>query len=563
MNVRNITSRLIIVASALIIVSCVSPEYSKKLDRLEKRIVYLEDLIAMINDNATAANELYRTNILISDYSKTDHGYDLALSDGQVLHITYGIEMEGVAPILGVNSEGKWIISTDGGKTFTEVAGSSKPGAQNGTSPRVSIDADGFWIISTDGGKTWEMIYNEQGDPISAKDGKMASGSYSFFSSVKYDEEKNVLHVKLVTGETLDLRVAGSFGISLEDFGGVYYAYAGRETVFPCTTYGLSSAVWEEVPSGWRAKLEDSSIIITAPQNGAAGNYRFKLIAISDQGMAKPFYFTFRYIPELIFRDDFGGDSLNEQYWSIYKANPDKTQRSEWDLYQEGDPAQTYVKDGYVTMLAEAIGNTYQTGGVTTKGKFEYEAPYRVDISARYTRMAQGAWFALWSVPVNGYYNGEVDILEKLNYGTETYHTVHNMYTLTTDRYKQDQPNQYFTAISLPGQFNTYSVEVREDAVEFYLNGMVVGTYKNIEHKESDPAYQQLIKEYAEASSEDLKAEIKRRMDNYFENFPYMNPLYCLIMDMSVGGSWCGPADPGNPGFPGQFDIDWVEINKL
>jgi len=562
-NMRFLSKLAALAVLSYLLGSCALSEYDQKLDRLEKRIEYLETVISRINDNATAANALYRKNLLIAEYQRTENGYDLTLSDGEVLHITFGIELEGVAPIVGFDSDGNWVISTDGGETFSKIGGSATPIAKDGVSPKVNVNSDGFWIISTDGGETWSMILNDEGDPISAKDGKMASGSYSFFSSVKYNSENNSLAIKLVTGEVFEVKVAASYGVELKDYGGVFYAYAGQDTKFECKTWGLKSAVWEVVPEGWRARLEESTLTITAPKDQPEGDYVFKLIAVSDQGLAKKISFRFKYKPSLMLRDDFGGDCLNEQYWSIYKANPDKTVRTGWDLYQEGDPAQTFVKDGYVTMLAEAVGDTYQTGGVTTKGKFEYYPPFRIDISARYTRMAQGAWFALWTVPVAGYYNGEIDIVEKLNFGTETYHTVHNMYTLTTDQYRMDQPHQFHTAIALPGVFNTYSVEVRTDAVEFYLNDTSVGQYKNIEHKESDAAYQRYLKEYEDATTDAQREDALRCMTNYFYNYPFVEQLYCLIFDMSVGGSWSGPADPGNPGFPGQFDVDWVEINRI
>ena len=194
-----IQKTFLVVAFACV-VSCSLQDQEKRADELEKRIEALEAYVSAINTNTIAANLLYRQNLLIAGFEPSASGYELTLTDGSVLHVTYGERIPGVAPIVGIDREGNWIISTDGGVNFSVIDKSENGLAVDGISPKVGIDADGFWIISLDGGETWEWILSDSGNPLSAKDGKMAGGSYSyfFFSNVSYDSEANALNFKLI-----------------------------------------------------------------------------------------------------------------------------------------------------------------------------------------------------------------------------------------------------------------------------------------------------------------------------------------------------------------------------
>lgn len=141
--------------------ACSSENLEQRISSLEERISALESVYGEINDNATALNKLYKENLLILQYDERKEngnvvGYDLKFSDGSTVSITFGKNMEGIAPMIGVDESGKWVVSFDGGETFSEIKGAASPWSADGKSPVVSIDKYGFWQISLDAGKTWQ-----------------------------------------------------------------------------------------------------------------------------------------------------------------------------------------------------------------------------------------------------------------------------------------------------------------------------------------------------------------------------------------------------------------------
>lgn len=515
------------------IASCTDlSDVKKDIDALEERVEDLEKMADRINNNSIALKILYQENTLILELIEREHGYGLVLSDRDTLDITFGSELPGIAPIIGIDSKGEWIISTDGGETFSPVAGAAHPSPENGITPIVAVDEAGFWIISCDNSQTFNRILGENGLPISAKDGKTTAGQYSFFSDVRYNEAEDRLDMKLLTGETLSVPVQPRFGVEVVGYKGNEYVLAGKERTWPCRLDGVKEAVWQNVPDGWRACLDADRMTVTAPENGEPGTYAFKLIVFSDKGFARSYTYSFNYDPLLILRDDFDGDVLDTRIWSIYKKDPNPAHQADWDHYQDGDPAQTFLENGYLVLKGEKSGDTYKTGAVTTKDKVEYRSPCRIDISARFTRTAKGVWFALWTLSNRGYYHGEIDMMEKVNDGSVIYHTVHNQYTLSTPHGLLDYPNQGTSNCNI-GQFNTYSVEIDDENVVFFLNGTETFRYKNMHHADEETLPQ----------------------------FPYGKETLYLIMNIAIGGDWTGP--PVDSELPGQMDVDWVQIKKM
>ena len=288
---------------AFVLRSCTADKLEQQVSSLEGRIAALEGVYGEINGNATALNALYRENLLIIKYDeRTENGkpvgYDLKLSDGTTLHITYGKEMEGLAPIVGVNDMGKWAVSTDGGETFVEIGGAASPWSEDGKSPIVSIDKYGFWQISLDSGKTWERVTGANGDPISAVDGKsMVPSSYCFFDRVAYNKETGDMDFSLVTGKSFSVPVTAEASIKLEyyDEKEGAWVYGNRLNEFPAEISGISDMTFLNVPDGWNLWMENDKLVVEAPQDGVTGDYTVNVIASTYSAEAKTFSFRFRY----------------------------------------------------------------------------------------------------------------------------------------------------------------------------------------------------------------------------------------------------------------------------
>lgn len=231
---------------------------------------------------------------------------------------------------------------------------------------------------------------------------------------------------------------------------------------------------------------------------------------------------------ELVWMDDFEQDGfLDTTKWSKIPRG-----LSDWNNYMSSRDDLYQVKDGCLILHGvendnpEADTARYLTGGVWTKNKFSVKYG-KVEIRARLGE-AVGAWPAFWMLSQDEKYgpypkNGEVDIMEHLNYDSVVYQTIHSHYTLEL---KQDIPQRYTTAAIDRQGYNTYGVEYYPDRIVFSVNGIPTLTYPKIETS----------------------------MEG---QFPF-DQAYFLILDMQLGGSWVGAVDPST--LPVKMEIDWVKV---
>ena len=165
-------SKLIVAfLSVAAVLSCESTRLEERLNSLETRIGSLEKAVGQANENAEALRKLKDEKIWIEKYETRYNdksvpvGYVLSLSDGSTVEVVYGLEVETIIPIIAIDSENKWIMSIDGGKTFTRIEGASEATSVIGKSPRVRVDAAGYWQVSTDWGDTWKPLLGADGKP--------------------------------------------------------------------------------------------------------------------------------------------------------------------------------------------------------------------------------------------------------------------------------------------------------------------------------------------------------------------------------------------------------------
>lgn len=166
----------------------------------------------------------------------------------------------------------------------------------------------------------------------------------------------------------------------------------------------------------------------------------------------------------------------------------------------------------------------YLTGGLWTRDKRAFYRG-RIEIRAR-LQGAQGAWPALWLLPfeTDKYpwpEGGEIDIMERLNFDSIAYQTVHSHYTYTLGI---EDPKHGATGAIAPKEFNVYGVDMWPDSLVFHINGARTFAYPRI--------------------ATDKPGQ-----------FPFDIPQY-LLVDMQLGGPWVGPVDPED--LPVEMEIDWI-----
>lgn len=265
--------------------------------------------------------------------------------------------------------------------------------------------------------------------------------------------------------------------------------------------------------------------------------FLFALILVSCQSNPSKIIDNYKYIQnytvkgedwKLIWEDNFDAKEIDTTKWTKIPKN-----NADWGNYMTSDPEYYEISDG--KLYLKGIVNTdtiadsrpYLTGGIYTKGKFAFQYG-KVEIHAK-LESAKGAWPAMWMLAEDKKYgnypkNGEIDIMEHLNYDDIIYQTTHSYYTLEL---KQKTNPPYSNTVKFNKEiFNTFGLEWFPDKLVFTLNGEETFTYPRL--KDVDPS-----------------------------QWPYDQPFYLLI-DQQLEGAWVGKADSED--LPVQMIIDWVKV---
>lgn len=231
---------------------------------------------------------------------------------------------------------------------------------------------------------------------------------------------------------------------------------------------------------------------------------------------------------KLVWKDDFNKPEIDSSKWSKV---PEGT--SDWNRHMSDDPACYALSDGKLFLRGIENPDTsgdkrpFLTGGIYSKGKFAFQYG-KIEIRAK-LGCAQGAWPAMWMLAETNKYgkyprNGEIDIMEHLNFDTIVYQTTHSYYTLELKQ--ENTPPHSGTAALNIDDFNTFGLEWYPDRLIFTLNGKETFRYPRLQNVD-------------------------------VSQWPYDQPFYILI-DQQLGGGWVGAVNPGH--LPVEMVVDWVKV---
>lgn len=218
---------------------------------------------------------------------------------------------------------------------------------------------------------------------------------------------------------------------------------------------------------------------------------------------------------------------FDERYWSKIPRGT-----SDWNNYMTDFDSCYAMRKGKLVLRGIVNSTTpndtapYLTGGIYTKEKKTFSNG-RIEICAK-LNAAKGAWPAIWLLPEKAKWplGGEIDVMERLNYDSIAYQTVHSRYTYILGI--KENPKSHSTGLIHPDRYNVFAVEMYPDSLSFYINEKHTLTYPRIQTKEEG-------------------------------QFPFDSPFYLLI-DMQLGGSWVGAVDPAD--LPVEMEVDWVRFYK-
>lgn len=335
------------------------------MDALSGRIEALKVAVAASNDNAIALSKFISDgHLLVTGVTQSESGYVLELSDGTSVKVTFGKDVPAIVPVIGIDGEGGWIISIDGGETFSPIEGAANAISNAGATPQLSVSEDGYWRVSVDGGKTWSPILDAVGRPVSATDGASVAGTSSYFKNVVYTPGAAEIRFTLLDGRELTVPVLNTFYLKVLGYTAGQSIGAGEELRFSVELSDVAKAVIK-APLGWTAVLTDEYLSVTAPAAAVAGeNASIDIMIVSGKNYIRNVHLTF----------------------TCSDATAGKTGCKPWDDFCEGnsdnvlvdysyagyDHGESIPADGFE--LGYTVYNVCDYGAVPNDGKSDREA---------------------------------------------------------------------------------------------------------------------------------------------------------------------------------------------
>lgn len=265
-HVKNASMKkyLAVALGIILTISCDS-NIAEKVSELESRVSAIEEQIAAINGDIAALQALAQKmseGKMVKEEKKTDSGYTLVFTDGSSIDIHNG--EAGNAPVIGIKKDdddgnwywtldGDWLKDADGNR----IRANGQDGGQ-GVTPQIHVQ-DGFWQLSTDDGKTWTNLAPYD-DP-----------SANLITGIDAESNPRFIYITLRDGSVLAIPRAVTFSISFEE-SSITVMAPGEEKTVNFTLEGGSekNTVKAFGQGGWVAKvnMESSargSITVIAP----------------------------------------------------------------------------------------------------------------------------------------------------------------------------------------------------------------------------------------------------------------------------------------------------------
>lgn len=239
----------------------------------------------------------------------------------------------------------------------------------------------------------------------------------------------------------------------------------------------------------------------------------------------------------LLWHDEFGGDTLNEDIWTREVREVGWT-NNELQAYVDSTD-NVFVKNGALILKArKADDGSYTSGKVNSQNKADFM--YGKVVARAKTPKGKGLWPAIWMMPQDedlyGQWPkcGEIDIMEVLGDDViKTYSTIHY-----GEPHAEQQGTYTIENIFKDGtfasDFHEYSVEWEPGEIRFYVDD-----------------YEVLV-------ANDWFSAVEGEDDKPYPA-PFNQPFF-VQMNLAVGGNWPGDPDENTDFDKAEFMIDYVRV---
>ena len=236
-------------------------ELRNDLNDLKNRVTQVESQIKGINSELSALQSLVEKlqgNVYVAKVENTADGCRIVFTDGTSVEVTNGKDGKD-APVIGVDQDADgvfyWTLTTDGATDWL-LGPDGKKIPACGVTPQLGVDKEGYWTVSYDGGKTYAKLLGPDGEPVQAcQDTKI-------FKEVTYDED--FVYVTLADGTTIEIPRRSHFYLLIQDAADVVEFAYGETKTFTLESVGVERIVPTK-PDEWKVKVEGELLTVTAP----------------------------------------------------------------------------------------------------------------------------------------------------------------------------------------------------------------------------------------------------------------------------------------------------------
>lgn len=231
---------------------------------------------------------------------------------------------------------------------------------------------------------------------------------------------------------------------------------------------------------------------------------------------------------QLVWHDEFSGDSLDETKWSYEIGTGDWGWGNNEQQYYRKENVR--VSDG--TLKIDAKKESYQNSNYTsariiTKDKFEFHYGY-VEAKLKLPSIS-GIWPAFWMLGANisevsWPTCGEIDIMEAINTENKVYSTIH--WQSNDGQAFYPGTNESYFILNDRQEYHTYGMLWTNEKLEFYVDKTLSVSAKIMTNNNTDPIFTR---------------------DFYF------------LFNVAVGGNW--PGFNIDPNFTTQtMEVDYLRV---
>ena len=347
-------------------------DLENRLNDLEGRLDDIETEISAANAEINAMSSLAKSGIFIVGYTELEHGYRLDLSStesSQSIEVTYGEELGTDSILLGIDEDGNWTVSTDGGQTSTPVEGADNARNPESAVPEVTVDSENYWCIRYGADEEFERILDEDGNPISAQ----LTGMTGSFRNVEYDESTGQMNFTLASGTVISVPVIETFYLNVKDYVEGQPICLNETLVYEVEMSDVESAHIMDVP-GWEIILEDTRLTVIGPASGTEGEVDVQIYLVSTDHLMKTVSLTFTLKPV-----ELDANAVKE-YNDFLAGNADNVLLDfSYAGYMHGEtapPDVAIMESGgkYIASNGYTVYNVMDYGAIPDDGKSDREA---------------------------------------------------------------------------------------------------------------------------------------------------------------------------------------------